>query len=481
MASNNGDKKALKSLITWTLFLNILQLKNQEEKRESQFEIMENKNPSPCNAFPDDSQSKNQNGVIFSPSRKGGLFTDTQDGELDTSSQNSVKITTACNPSQNVTPANSQDGILTTQTSPNTMATPVPSNTLTTPIFGNPPVTSSSGVTDINISQGGNAHGTSSLLKINTHQDSSVHENHITTLTPMIKTNKQLAESSLAIINSSHQFFKKSVKHHEDKQTIIESENTSTNVLEDKMFYISNVCSLVESSEFYNQEIATIFKSEFKTYALGKNESDTKEKNQGIVKTTYNTQGIQDSNLQPKETITSIDKVKQAQLIEVLKKEVRAILITAKEGLTPAELEDQYITMIHKPLPLKDLGFQSTLELVTHMPEVVQVYSHKNGTVILKAIVDDTAKDIAKPVACQKGRTCKRTPPNVNATSPSKSFKNPQRSPYATSQRPKTQKTEQIVIITSTVPDNQGLLYVEEMAYHDDYGNLYQRIKQKHL
>ncbi|NXM04830.1 TDRD5 protein, partial [Tyrannus savana] len=124
---------------------------------------------------------------------------------------------------------------------------------------------------------------------------------------------------------------------------------------------------------------------------------------------------------------------KQAQLMELLKKEVRAMLIAAKDGLTPAELEEQYMAMVCKPLPLQDLGFQSTLELVTHMPEVVRVFSCKNGTVILKAIADDTTKGIAKLVACQKGRTCaktwKRTPPKANAASPFKNSKNAQHSP----------------------------------------------------
>ncbi|KAJ7398914.1 tudor domain containing 5 [Pitangus sulphuratus] len=131
--------------------------------------------------------------------------------------------------------------------------------------------------------------------------------------------------------------------------------------------------------------------------------------------------------------MASADMAKQAQLMELLKKEVRAMLIAAKDGLTPAELEEQYMAMVCKPLPLQDLGFQSTLELVTHMPEVVRVFSCKNGTVILKAIADDTTKGIAKLVACQKGRTCaktwKRTPPKANAASPFKSSKNAQHSP----------------------------------------------------
>ncbi|NXG08684.1 TDRD5 protein, partial [Sakesphorus luctuosus] len=120
----------------------------------------------------------------------------------------------------------------------------------------------------------------------------------------------------------------------------------------------------------------------------------------------------------------------QAQLMEVLKKEVRAMLIAAKEGLTLAQLEEQYMAMVCKPLPLHDLGFQSTLQLVTNMPEIVRV-SSRDGTLILKAIADDTTKGVARLVACQKGRThpkTKRTSAKANAASSSKSIKNPQHS-----------------------------------------------------
>ncbi|NWZ77968.1 TDRD5 protein, partial [Poecile atricapillus] len=120
---------------------------------------------------------------------------------------------------------------------------------------------------------------------------------------------------------------------------------------------------------------------------------------------------------------------KQAQLMEVLKKEVRAMLIAAKAGLTPEQLEEQYMAMVCKPLPLRDLGFQSTLELVTQMPEVVRICSSKNGSLILKAIADDSTKGIAKLVANQKvkiRKASKKTYTKANATFPTKNSKNPQ-------------------------------------------------------
>ncbi|KFP76556.1 Tudor domain-containing protein 5, partial [Apaloderma vittatum] len=83
--------------------------------------------------------------------------------------------------------------------------------------------------------------------------------------------------------------------------------------------------------------------------------------------------------------------------------------------------------MIGKPLPLHDLGFQSTLALVADMPEVVRVCPSKKGTFILKAVADKTTKGLAKLVARQKdGRTQKGAAAKAGAAP---SCKNPQRFP----------------------------------------------------
>ncbi|NXA94160.1 TDRD5 protein, partial [Melanocharis versteri] len=113
---------------------------------------------------------------------------------------------------------------------------------------------------------------------------------------------------------------------------------------------------------------------------------------------------------------------RQAQLMELLKKEVRAMLIAAKAGLTPEQLEEQYMAMVCKPLPLRDLGFQSTLELVTQMPEVVRICSSKNGALVLKGI----AKLVANQKVKTRSKASKKTATKVNATFPTKNSKNPQ-------------------------------------------------------
>ncbi|NXC73429.1 TDRD5 protein, partial [Anhinga anhinga] len=119
---------------------------------------------------------------------------------------------------------------------------------------------------------------------------------------------------------------------------------------------------------------------------------------------------------------------KQVQLMEVLKKEVRSLLISAKEGLTPAQLEQEYMAMVGRPLPLRDLGFRSTLELVADMPEVVRVYPYEKGTFVLKAIADETTKAIAKLVARQRRSAKARKSAAAKAETASLS-KNPQSFP----------------------------------------------------
>ncbi|NXK49089.1 TDRD5 protein, partial [Chauna torquata] len=92
----------------------------------------------------------------------------------------------------------------------------------------------------------------------------------------------------------------------------------------------------------------------------------------------------------------------KVRLMEMLQKEVRSLLMAAKQGLTPEQLEQEYAAMIGRPLPLRDLGFQSTMELVAEMPKVVRVCPTGRGTFVLKAIADETTKEISKLIAKQR-------------------------------------------------------------------------------
>uniref|UniRef100_A0A452V4I6 Tudor domain-containing protein 5 n=1 Tax=Ursus maritimus TaxID=29073 RepID=A0A452V4I6_URSMA len=79
-----------------------------------------------------------------------------------------------------------------------------------------------------------------------------------------------------------------------------------------------------------------------------------------------------------------------------------SLLISTKDGLTPQQLEKEYLLMVGSHLPLRILGYRSTMELVLDMPDVVTVCPYGDGTVILKAIPDESTKGIASLVAKQR-------------------------------------------------------------------------------
>ncbi|KFV93591.1 Uncharacterized protein KIAA1551, partial [Eurypyga helias] len=82
-------------------------------------------------------------------------------------------------------------------------------------------------------------------------------------------------------INFSSQIFQDGMKDHKDMQAVLETGDTSTAVLEEKMFCISSVCSLVEGDRFYNPQIASIFRSVPETHALNGTSSEGKASDPG--------------------------------------------------------------------------------------------------------------------------------------------------------------------------------------------------------
>ncbi|KAH0618262.1 hypothetical protein JD844_017293 [Phrynosoma platyrhinos] len=94
----------------------------------------------------------------------------------------------------------------------------------------------------------------------------------------------------------------------------------------------------------------------------------------------------------------------QEQLMDSLKKQVRSLLIPAKEGLTPFQLEQDYRSLIGKQLPFRALGYHTLMELLKDMPDVVKICPVRNGDVLLKAIADKYTKEIASLVAKQKSK-----------------------------------------------------------------------------
>ncbi|XP_051877224.1 tudor domain-containing protein 5-like [Pristis pectinata] len=104
----------------------------------------------------------------------------------------------------------------------------------------------------------------------------------------------------------------------------------------------------------------------------------------------------------------------QQQLLEVLKKELRSLLISSKNSLTPAELEKDYQTMMGKRLPWSALGYKSVLELVSNIPDTIKVHSCADGTILLKGIGNETTKGIEELVA--KAKVSTKTKCNLRKT-----------------------------------------------------------------
>ncbi|XP_069088198.1 tudor domain-containing protein 5 isoform X2 [Pleurodeles waltl] len=92
----------------------------------------------------------------------------------------------------------------------------------------------------------------------------------------------------------------------------------------------------------------------------------------------------------------------QELIIADLKKQVRSLLIPAKDGLTPQQLERDYMEIVGSRLPPRGLGYRSTMDMVLDMPDVVKICPTGDGSVILKGIPNDSTMKIASLVARQK-------------------------------------------------------------------------------
>ncbi|XP_067912958.1 tudor domain-containing protein 5 [Heterodontus francisci] len=104
----------------------------------------------------------------------------------------------------------------------------------------------------------------------------------------------------------------------------------------------------------------------------------------------------------------------QEKLLEVLKKELRSLLISAKNSLTPVELERDYRSMMGKQLPLCALGYRSVLELVSNIPDTIKIHTCGDGSILLKGVGNETTKGIEELVA--KAKVSSKTKRNLRKT-----------------------------------------------------------------
>lgn len=71
-------------------------------------------------------------------------------------------------------------------------------------------------------------------------------------------------------------------------------------------------------------------------------------------------------------------------MLSSLKKDVRSLLISAKQGLTPDQLSQDYVNMLGHPVPLRTLGFRKVLDLIREMPDVVYIDYLGDCNLVLK-------------------------------------------------------------------------------------------------
>lgn len=89
------------------------------------------------------------------------------------------------------------------------------------------------------------------------------------------------------------------------------------------------------------------------------------------------------------------------KLREKLKKEIRAVLLPNKNGLTIEEMEQDYLEIMACRLPYRELGYSTLVHLCQDLSDVVEM-TRVGRQVVLKGIPDEKTAHVARLVYGQK-------------------------------------------------------------------------------
>merc|ERR1719318_2280162 len=96
-----------------------------------------------------------------------------------------------------------------------------------------------------------------------------------------------------------------------------------------------------------------------------------------------------------------IEMHKAAAKVKIMSN-IRSVLLVNKHGLLMEAFDREYKSVMGKQVPYKMLGYNSSYDLVTNIPDVVQVTQLYGGQALLLAVPDKTTEHIAKMVGNQR-------------------------------------------------------------------------------
>jgi hypothetical protein len=85
-----------------------------------------------------------------------------------------------------------------------------------------------------------------------------------------------------------------------------------------------------------------------------------------------------------------------------LKAELRSILISSQQGCNELQLMRDYGAYnAHKPIPFRDMGYNTLIDLLKSMPDVAKI-DQSRGPMIIHGVPDENTAHIKKLVMTQK-------------------------------------------------------------------------------